>query len=254
MYNTTGEVHHAGVNNEVELAALFTRETPAIIQAAYPGKILTFRHEGGTQKVADIGIFADGVRIAGISVKLHRSGTFDHINTSKVLEYIPCEKLVATIDRLRIAHHGDASAVDAAKTEIKNSTHEEWSSMTSDGIRKLVHAVYERTPEWVVVKETGEISVFRHEEMQELSVFPRDLSWIYVLKAGRAKESRQVWRVKNGVEVNTHLRLRLVTNNGVSALLGLSNANKNSILTLKIQQDSVAMFLTSVTRERIAIA
>lgn len=126
--------------------------------------------------------------------------------------------------------------------------------MTSDGIRKLVHAVYERTPEWVVVKETDEISIFRHEDMQELSVFPKDLSWTYVLKAGRAKESRQMWRVKNGVEVNTHLRLRLVTNNGVSALLGLSNANKNSILTLKIQQDSVAMFLTSVTRERIAIA
>jgi hypothetical protein len=63
-----------------------------------------------------------------------------------------------------------------------------------------------------------------------------------------------VWREKDGLGVNTHLRLRLVTNNGVTALLGLSEANKNSILTLKIQQDAVAALLNAVKRVRIAIA
>ena len=82
----------------------------------------------------------------------------------------------------------------------------------------------------------------------------KSIPWTYVLKAGRAKESRQVWREKDGLGVNTHLRLRLVTNNGVTALLGLSNANKNSILTLKIQQDAVATLLAAVKRVRIAIA
>jgi hypothetical protein len=140
------------------------------------------------------------------------------------------------------------------KTAIKDATNSTWDNMTSEGIRKLLLAVNDRTPEWMFVREATEMSVFRHEEMRELSEFPKDPSWTYVLRAGRAKESRQVWRVKNGVEVNTHLRLRLVTNNGVTALLGLSNANKNSILTLKIQQDAVNQLLAAVKRVRIAIA
>ena len=63
-----------------------------------------------------------------------------------------------------------------------------------------------------------------------------------------------MWRTKDGVDTNTHLRLRLVTNNGITALLDLSKANKNSILTLKIQQDAVATLLASVRRVRIALA
>ena len=252
-YNTTGEVHHAGVANEGHTVDLCNSTPPSNIQDEYLGK-LTFRKEGGTHQVSDMGIYADDVRVAGGSDKLHRSGTFDHVNTSKVLDYIPCEALIKTIDDLRTAHRGDASAVEKVRTAIKDATNTTWDTMTSDGIRKLLLAVNERTPEWMFVREATEMSVFRHEEMRELSEFPKDPSWTYVLKAGRAKESRQVWREKDGLGVNTHLRLRLVTNNGVTALLGLSNANKNSILTLKIQQDAVATLLAAVKRVRIAIA
>jgi hypothetical protein len=185
---------------------------------------------------------------------LHRNGTFDHVNTSKVLDYIPCELLVKTIDDARKAHHGDASAVNRIKAEIKEATNTTWSNMTSDGIRKLLISVDSRTPEWMFVREKNELSVFQHSEMCELSKFPQDPSWTYVLRAARAKESRQIWREKDGLAVNTNLRLRLLTNNGVSALLGLSNANKNSILTLKIQQDAVGALLKAVKRVRIAIA
>ena len=253
-YDITGEVHHAGVGAEADTATLFTTSPPAFIAAAHPNKLLTFRQEGGTQTVSDIAVYADGVRVDEISSKLHRNGTFDHINTSKVTEYIPCTALVAAVNRLRADHHGDASAVPAARIALKDATNATWESMTSEGIRALLSAVDARTPTWMVVKEKNEISVFRHEEMVELSVFPKDPSVIYSLRAARAKESRQVWRTKDGVDTNTHLRLRLVTNNGVTALLGLSAANKNSILTLKIQQDSVATLLSSVQRERIVLA
>ena len=253
-YNTTGEVHHAGVANEGHTAQFCNSNIPSNIQEDYPGKTLTFRKEGGTHQVSDMGIYADDVRVAGGSDKLHRSGTFDHVNTSKVIDYLPCESLVKTIDDLRAAHRGDATAVEKAKTAIKDATNETWNVMTSEGIRKLLLAVNERTPEWMFVREKTELSVFRHSEMRELSEFPQDPSWTYVLRSDRAKESRQVWREKDGLGINTHLRLRLVTNNGVSALLGLSKANKNSILTLKIQQDAVATLLSAVKRVRIAIA
>ena len=84
-YNTTGEVHHAGVANEGHTVDLCNSTPPSNIQDEYPGK-LTFRKEGGTHQVSDMGIYADDVRVAGGSDKLHRSGTFDHVNTSKVLD------------------------------------------------------------------------------------------------------------------------------------------------------------------------
>jgi hypothetical protein len=43
------------------------------------------------------------------------------------------------------------------------------------------------------------------------------------------------------------LRIRFVLNNGVTALLGLSSANNNSVPAIKIQQDNVAGFITSAT-------
>jgi hypothetical protein len=253
-YNTTGEVHHAGVANEGHTVNICNSSIPSNLQENYPGQTLTFRKEGGTHQVSDMGIYADDVRVAGGSDKLHRSGTFDHVNTSKVNEYLPCESLIKMIDDLRSAHRGDSSAITTVKTAIKDATNDTWNGMTSEGIRKLLVTVNQRTPEWMFVREKTELSVFHHSEMRELSEFPYDPTWTYVLRAGRAKESRQVWREKDGLGVNTHLRLRLVTNNGVTALLGLSEANKNSILTLKIQQDAVAALLNAVKRVRIAIA
>jgi hypothetical protein len=253
-YNTTGEVHHAGVKNEGNTASLCNSNVPSVIQDKYPGKTLTFCTEGGTSQVSDVGIYADNVRVAGGSIKLHRSGTFDHINTSKVLSYLPCNQLMNTIRQIREDNYGNASAVPAVKSLIKEQTNLAWSGIESEGVRKLLMTVNERTPEWMFVRENASLSVFHHSQMRELSEFPQDPTWGYRLKTSRAKESRQVWREKNGVEVNTHLRLRLVLNNGVSALLGLSAANKNSIMTLKIQQDDVKTLLSVVRRVQIAIA
>ena len=253
-YNIDGEVHHAGVANEDNTVNLCNARIPENIQEDYPGMRLTFRKEGGTSLVSDMGIYADAVRVAGGSDKLHRNGTFDHVNTSKVLDYLPCESLQNMLVDFRRDHFRDSSVVDRVKATIKDATNTMWNTMTSDGIRRLLILLDERTPEWMFVREPEEMSVFRHTEMREFSEFPRDESWTYVLKSARAKESRQIWREKDGLSVNTNLRVRLVTNNGVSALLGLSNANKNSILTVKIQQDQVGKLLNTVKRLRIAIA
>ena len=262
-YNIDGEVHHAGVANEHNTVNLCNSTIPSNIQEDYPGKKLTFRKEGGTQQVSDMGIYADDVRVAGGSDKLHRKGTFDHINTTKVLDYLPCESLQKILVDLRRKHFKDQSAVSKVRTEINNASNTMLKTMTSDGIRKLLIALDERTPEWMFVREPNEMSVFRHSEMREVTEFPKDPSWTYVLKSScGAKQSRQIWREKDGLSVNTNLRVRLVLNNGVNALLGLckpkensnTKPNKNASLSIKIQQDQVGKLLASVKRLRIAIA
>ena len=51
--------------------------------------------------------------------------------------------------------------------------------------------------------------------------------------------------------MDTGLRLRLTSNNGITAFLGLSKANKNSQVVLKLQQDSVANLLSTAEGVRV---
>ena len=60
-----------------------------------------------------------------------------------------------------------------------------------------------------------------------------------ILVAGRGMTSRKVVLVKGDDIVDCGLRIRVTSNNGVKAFLGLSKANRNSQIVLKLQQDRV---------------
>ena len=47
--------------------------------------------------------------------------------------------------------------------------------------------------------------------------------------------------------MDTGLRLRLTSNNGIKAFLGLSKANKSSQVVLKLQQDGISNLLETAT-------
>lgn len=251
-YNTTGEVHFAGIANENDLVKQFNINSPECFNDAYPGKILEFRKEGGSTLVPDIGIYTNGERLDGISVKLHRKGTFDHINTSKVEDYTECSELQDLLKKMRNDHYGDSQAIPKVRETINTKICETFGEMMSDNIRKLLKTIHLRSPRWFVVKENNRISIFEHSEFSEFVHFPEDTEITYFLRStSRAKTSKQIWRIKHGIEINTNLRLRCVTNNGINALLGLSKSNKNSIITLKIQQDCVNHLLLQVRRSLI---
>jgi hypothetical protein len=61
----------------------------------------------------------------------------------------------------------------------------------------------------------------------------------FIKFTGRGKSSRRVIFVKDGVEYNYGIRLRITCNNGITAFLKLSKANNNSQIVMKLQQDSV---------------
>jgi len=89
----------------------------------------------------------------------------------------------------------------------------------------------------------------KENNLSEFIAYP---DWEYFLKSTpRAKTSRMIFRRKDGVEVNTDLRLRMVLNNGVGALLGQSAKNKCSIPCLKIQQDRVDKLLVGLVNTTI---
>lgn len=243
---TDGSVHHSGVQNEHTVAELLAATVPSCLQAAYPNSALAFLHRGGTKGVDDVEIHVGGTRVSGISVKHHgSSGTFDYINTSKVTEFLPeAAGLCARIAELRTLHHGDASAVAAVRQVVRDGVRGLWAMSTSDQLRGLLQRVNTRNSEWMCIKTPTGLTMAPHMALTELSVYPYHAETRYELRG--TSDSRQIWRITGGVAVNTHLRVRLVLNNGVNALLGLSRANKTSQLTVKLQQDNVRGLLASL--------
>jgi hypothetical protein len=240
-YVTDGSVHHIGVRNEHALAERFNASTPQVLQDAYPGKLLRFVQRGGTHQVDDVEVTCDGARVTGISTKHHGgNGTFDYINTSKITDYLPAAAgLVRQLAELRAAHLRVADALPAVRAHVNAGISGLWGSLTGENVRALLQSIHRRNSEWVAIVTSGAIHTVHHTRFEELAVHPYDPETQYELRNTRAASSRQIWRTKNGMSVNTHLRVRIALNNGVGALIGLSASNANSILTLKIQQDNV---------------
>ena len=59
------------------------------------------------------------------------------------------------------------------------------------------------------------------------------------LVEGKGSTSRKVVLRKGEFVHDTGLRLRVTSNNGIKAFLGISKANKSSQVVLKLQQDKV---------------
>lgn len=248
-YVIDGSPHHTGVRIEHVVADHFTLETAAVLSAAYPGRQLTFVHRGGTQTVDDVQVRCDGERLTGISAKHHggKSGTFDYINTSKVLDYLPNAALVVDqIAELKQLHYEDESAVPHVRAVLKEACSGLFDSLTSENIHTLLQVIDQRNSDWVTIVTPGEFLTIHHHALVELSYYPRDSTTHYELRGRPTASSRTIWRITDGVATNTTLRVRLTLNNGVGALLGLSRANRSSCLTLKIQQDSVDKLLRSL--------
>ena len=65
--------------------------------------------------------------------------------------------------------------------------------------------------------------------------------------------SRTILFGKGTDSIDIGLRLRITSNNGINAFLGLSKANKSSSVVLKLQQDNVAGLLESVGAASYAV-
>lgn len=249
-YVTDGSVHHTGIANEKKLGEAFNKAPPALIRSDFPTAALRFDHRGGTRGVSDLDVCDVDRTVATISVKNHTStGTFDHINASRTADYIPettglHEKLAA----YRRDFFGREDQVEPVKRIIANEASALLDRMNSDGIKRLLRTAHERGCSYVAIRTPTDVVVARGSDFVEFATHPYDPETTYELRSARAKTSRQVWRTKGGVSTNTHLRIRLGMNNGVSALLGLSKANTNSHLSLKIQQDNVAGLLSLLRR------
>ena len=99
-YNTDGGSHRDGVSNEKKIVAHLNTSNGASLNlpALFGQEGLQFIQIGGTKSVSDMDILSStGEKVCGVSIKNHKQGSYDYVNTSKLQQYLP-ENVVSYLD------------------------------------------------------------------------------------------------------------------------------------------------------------
>ena len=249
-FRTDGSSHTDGIANEVGNVAYFNANPNCNINMRLRGgeeTSLEWEAQGGTQQKADAFCgHADG-RLDKISIKNHKNktSTFDLENTSMVDSLFPTIR--QAILEYKTKYAGATEVTGAMRAESNTLFSSALDNCTSELLKAHMERVFAKcmTCPYIIVRNEPkrQLQMIRTENLRSLLLLAEGA--MFILKKGRGKTSRQLWtRDLVGNEVNTNLRIRLVLNNGVSALLGLSSKNKSSVPSIKIQLDKVDSFVS----------
>jgi hypothetical protein len=239
-FPTDGRNHAGGIQNEVNIVDFMNNNPENEINKRLAANKGSWSHAGGTKQKSDAKFQIEDGSIIGVSIKNHKTGTYDHQNTT---EGIPAD-IKTKIEEFKIKNMGvPVDKTPALRTELDNILSSGLDSLSSDQIQELLTKIHKNTLDIIV----------NCEEQKKLILLPKTCmdrycdpvhKHQYFLKNCRAKSSRQIC-IKNsdGTETNTNLRIRLGLNNGLSALLGQSSANSSASPCFKIQQDKVDEFI-----------
>jgi len=273
-FRTDGSSHSGGIANEHNVVDAMNCNPENLINfklaAHHRSPVQMWVHEGGTKTKADAHVILENNEVKDVSIKNHGgSGTFDWLNTTHLPNDLgqikpKIDALKTDILNMKEEMEGsiDESEDDAsdgiddfvtsiAREEVEKLLNEHIQMLTSRDIGNLLSELYDEYPEWILIhdKKNNKYILIHKSNSIMPKYFRNDLT--FKLKdTDAAKTSRQIFIVgADGSETNTHLRIRFVLNNGVTALLGLSSANSSSVPVLKIQQDKVAGFISSATEK-----
>ena len=230
-YKTDGSSHHGGVANE-HATVNFINEKSVTVRAALVPRGCSIVQVGGTKTKIDAHVTGpDGncIEQFTISIKNHKgaNGTFDWINTTEHTEVVK-----VALKEFKAAGRADRTAFNTVLASHLKQTGD-------DVIRALLTKCADENPRWLLINNgpTKELVLARTPDLSPLA------DWNYFLKFGRGVTSGQIWRRRGTDEFNTHLRLRLVSNNGLGALFN----SKGSVPCFKLQQEHVKDFLETLT-------
>lgn len=239
MFQTNGSTHHEGIANEHDTIALLNEHK------VYPQ---TVTHLGGTRNKADAKAGDKAISIkhkAGV-----RNGSFDWVNTtdlngvidrtvfSDFLGFVAAARCWSVEQRLAIVEETRDLLNEVCSAALDSITSEALTAFLSQ------HVVTANAGMGIVINDT------KSETLHIMEADRLDLTrcladgWTAHITSGRGMTSRKVTFKRMGQTLDLGLRLRLTSNNGIKAFLGLSKANRNSSIVLKVQQDNVGDFLT----------
>ena len=243
-FKTDGSTHTHGIKNEHDMIALLNERGIFNEQVT---------HLGGTKNKADA--------IAGskkISIK-HKAGinngSFDWINTSQIEALTNREQFQDFLSEIASYRFTDeaASQVEPMREIFANICRAGLDSIDSNDLTTWLHDVLINANDDMVMvitdTLTDKVYICEHDAIESVRLL--NSGYTAELVKGKGATSRKVALRKGDHTVDTGLRLRLTSNNGITAFLGLSKKNKNSQVVLKLQQDSVGRVLETAEGVRV---
>ena len=240
MFKTDGSVHHGGVKNEDQTIEILNEK-----QIYHE----TVEKRGGTKQKADA--------VAGdkkISIKRKKgitNGSFDWFNTSKYNDVLgnTFDAFLSSVKEFRSLPKSviqDDEFILKVRDNFNELCESCLDSLTSEQVVEILQrGLCNENAEFDVVINDVEISslfVFPFENHPAVDYINRGCT---ISLQGKGKSSRKVL-FSDGINVyDCGLRLRVTSNNGINAFLGLSKANSNSQVVIKLQQDKVKQLLSS---------
>lgn len=245
MFKTDGSVHHGGIKNEDQTIKILN-------EIRIYDEIVEKR--GGTTQKADA--------VAGdkkISIKRKEgitNGSFDWFNTSKYNDVLgdTFRPFLSNVKELRTMPK-DLLGNDEFILKVRDSFNAlcelSLDTLTSNQIIDILRrGLIDTNAEFDVVvndTKTDKLYIFGAEQHPAVEYINQGFS---ALLKGKGKSSRKVL-FSDGINVyDCGLRIRVTSNNGINAFLGLSKANKNSQVVIKLQQDAVKKLLTSTNSKQ----
>tara|TARA_R100001591_G_scaffold113857_1_gene127496 strand:+ start:585 stop:1379 length:795 start_codon:yes stop_codon:yes gene_type:complete len=261
-FRTDGSSHKSGVKREVKLANDF-QNNKVLAEAIVNTKLSTdyvSQHIGGTTHKEDITITSNGTTHK-ISLKKKEKGicvgSFDWINSSKVTSSEVFKEVRELYSECRVKYHGEKDKVEHVRKLINDQSNQTLENMTSEQVwsilEKNIINPYKNSNIMLLIDDISSNKIYCIDSIKETELYDHYLKRTPITLAnpsGKAKSSRVIMFD----EKNIGLRIRVVSNNGIGALLGIkkkSSSNSNSKPTVKIQQDNVSGFIKKCKNIRV---
>ena len=298
-FKIDGSSHQTGIRNEDKFIkrindskgpiykkalTLFCVAASALTGDAETAAAIVCNKLGGTRNHDDAEIKCGDQRI-GVSIKNHKTGTWDWAKTSLNEErYAAYPSMMESLRKTKacsLQHFdntweqfrelngqlGNPTPEDKFE-EMKNKLFEglktqiysgwvdaifdaAFNNFTSDDIRASLLLDVNNYSDYIVVNDVERKAWIWFETRENLHVFrDKDELEFELRSTERAKTSRQIWARRRGSDdewVNTNLRLRVILNNGVTAMIRpLPGKNQTSTPCIQIQQDNVNSFMENL--------
>lgn len=247
-YRNDGSVHYEGIENENNVAArmedIFYAQQ---VLGTTLGNSYAVETRGGTQHKEDV-VVLDNSTEHKISVKRKKSlktGSFDYINSSSaVKDTSSLSHFAQEVNRAKGCTSKSVARKivnEASNTVLNNlASKDVWNILQKHVIvpyENIITLINDQATKKSYAFEFGGTQLFQHyQKKSEISLI------------GKGSSRRILF---GGEDIG--LRIRVVTNNGIGALLGLSDKNKTSIPVVKIQQDKVAALIENTKNVRTIV-
>ena len=238
-YKTDGSSHTDGIKNEQNL---IERLQSGKARDLYPNLSEDFKviKRGGTKYKQDMEV-VDGDTTILISAKKKTeiaAGSFDWVNSSSATKTVKALKQFAA----EVKSIGQTHTIKGtAKLGVLNASHKALSQLTSDDLTTILRDnVQEKNKGMkIIISETSTGNNWEYD-FEDSPLHDAIGTHTPKIQLGNGIDSAKIiFEDSEGNIIDYGLRIRVVTNNGIGALIGQSKTNSSSIGVVKIQQDDI---------------